>query len=219
MNPFSVFTAEAIGYLSSLFVFVIGVGALLVVVLFVRDVTQTKDAIRRNFPVIGRFRYFFSKLGEFFRQYFFAQDREELRRSARQLRSPRSDQDILLGQTHHAGGGRLGVLRWRRQCQFGPRIHVRPRLHIIAKMQQEHLPNGHHHPRPTPAARSEPHGQIGAGEELRRQDAKGSQHHCSLVRRGASARAEALPLPHRAGQWPIDSFGRALSACGAAGND
>ena len=56
MNPFSVFTAEAIGYLSSLFVFLIGVGALLVVVLFVRDVTQTKDAIRRNFPVIGRFR-------------------------------------------------------------------------------------------------------------------------------------------------------------------
>jgi hypothetical protein len=133
MNPFSVFTAEAIGYLSSLFVFVIGVGALLVVVLFVRDVTQTKDAIRRNFPVIGRFRYFFSKLGEFFRQYFFAQDREELRRSARQLRSPRSDQDILLGQTHHAGGGRLGVLRWRRQFQFCPRIHVRPRLHTIAK--------------------------------------------------------------------------------------
>ena len=78
MNPFGMFTAEAIGYLSSLFVFVIGLGALLVVVVFIRDVTQTKDAIRRNFPVIGRFRYFFTKLGEFFRQYFFAQDREEL---------------------------------------------------------------------------------------------------------------------------------------------
>ena len=32
----------------------------------------------RNFPVIGRFRYFFEHLGEFFRQYFFAQDREEM---------------------------------------------------------------------------------------------------------------------------------------------
>ncbi len=39
---------------------------------------QTKHAIRRNFPVIGRFRYLFERLGEFFRQYFFAMDREEL---------------------------------------------------------------------------------------------------------------------------------------------
>ncbi|MBT8144057.1 MAG: FMN-binding glutamate synthase family protein, partial [Gammaproteobacteria bacterium] len=35
-------------------------------------------AIRRNFPVIGRFRYLFEHLGEFFRQYFFALDREEM---------------------------------------------------------------------------------------------------------------------------------------------
>ena len=37
-----------------------------------------KDAIRRNYPVIGRFRYLFSRLGEFFWQYFVAMDREEL---------------------------------------------------------------------------------------------------------------------------------------------
>jgi glutamate synthase domain-containing protein 2 len=42
------------------------------------DVRQTKHAIRRNFPVIGRFRYWFESLGEFFRQYFFAMDREEM---------------------------------------------------------------------------------------------------------------------------------------------
>ena len=42
------------------------------------DVSQKKDAIRRNYPVIGRFRYLFTRLGEFFRQYFFAMDREEL---------------------------------------------------------------------------------------------------------------------------------------------
>ena len=39
---------------------------------------QTQHAVRRNFPLIGRFRYFFEHLGEFFRQYFFAMDREEL---------------------------------------------------------------------------------------------------------------------------------------------
>ena len=60
------------------FVFVIGTGALIVVTLYVLDVSQTENAIRRNFPVIGRFRSLFERLGEFFRQYFFALDREEL---------------------------------------------------------------------------------------------------------------------------------------------
>lgn len=65
-------------FLAGLFVFVLGMGLLVIVVLFVLDVTQTKHAIRKNFPVIGRFRYWFEHLGEFFRQYFFAQDREEM---------------------------------------------------------------------------------------------------------------------------------------------
>lgn len=78
MNPLNMLTADALSFLASLFVFVVGLAALLIVVMFIRDITQTKDAIRRNFPVIGRFRYLFTTLGEFFRQYFFAQDREEL---------------------------------------------------------------------------------------------------------------------------------------------
>ncbi|GIX31051.1 MAG: FMN-binding glutamate synthase family protein [Porticoccaceae bacterium] len=49
-----------------------------VVVAYWQDVHQTRHTIRRNFPVLGRFRYFFEYLGEFFRQYFFAMDREEL---------------------------------------------------------------------------------------------------------------------------------------------
>ena len=49
-----------------------------VAVAYLVDVTQSSHAIRRNFPVIGRFRYFFEHIGEFFRQYFFAMDREEL---------------------------------------------------------------------------------------------------------------------------------------------
>ncbi len=57
---------------------VIGTAALIAVVIFIIDRTQTGDAIRRNYPVIGRFRGLFSTLGEFFRQYFFAMDREEL---------------------------------------------------------------------------------------------------------------------------------------------
>lgn len=49
-----------------------------VVYLFVDDIRQTEHTIRRNYPVVGRFRYFFEHMGEFFRQYFFAMDREEL---------------------------------------------------------------------------------------------------------------------------------------------
>ena len=60
------------------FVFIIGLIILTSIIFYIIDKTQTKHTIRRNFPVIGRFRWLFEYLGEFFRQYFFAQDREEL---------------------------------------------------------------------------------------------------------------------------------------------
>ncbi len=56
----------------------LGLGALAIAVMYVVDKVQTRHAIRRNYPVVGRFRYLFEHLGEFFRQYFFAMDREEL---------------------------------------------------------------------------------------------------------------------------------------------
>ncbi|MEL6958792.1 MAG: FMN-binding glutamate synthase family protein [Pseudomonadota bacterium] len=59
-------------------ILVVGVVFAVVVIVFIIDRTQTEDAIRRNYPVVGRFRYVFTTLGEFFRQYFFAMDREEL---------------------------------------------------------------------------------------------------------------------------------------------
>ncbi len=64
--------------MATLLVTVLGLALLSLVVVFVLDVTQRKHAIRRNFPVIGHLRYLFEHLGEFFRQYFFAMDREEL---------------------------------------------------------------------------------------------------------------------------------------------
>lgn len=71
-------TMNTLSALSTLFVFVIGSGCVILVVLFILDVSQTGDAVRRNYPVVGRFRHLFSTLGEFFRQYFFAMDREEM---------------------------------------------------------------------------------------------------------------------------------------------
>ncbi|MEM9755379.1 MAG: FMN-binding glutamate synthase family protein, partial [Pseudomonadota bacterium] len=61
-----------------LFWLVIVIAILAAIVVAAIDRWQTADAIRRNFPVLGRFRGLFSTLGEFFRQYFFAMDREEL---------------------------------------------------------------------------------------------------------------------------------------------
>jgi glutamate synthase domain-containing protein 2 len=64
--------------LSGLFIFVIGTVALIAVVVLVLDRGQRHDAIRHNYPVIGRFRGLFEYLGVFFRRYFLAMDREEL---------------------------------------------------------------------------------------------------------------------------------------------
>ena len=74
----SQFIITTLELLSLLFIFALGVLVLVVIVFYVMDRLQTAHAIRRNYPVLGRFRYFFEHLGEFFRQYFFAMDREEL---------------------------------------------------------------------------------------------------------------------------------------------
>ncbi len=72
------FAMSVLEGLALLFAFAVGMLVFVALVLFVLDRLQTEDAIRRNYPVIGRFRHLFSTLGEFFRQYFFAMDREEL---------------------------------------------------------------------------------------------------------------------------------------------
>jgi len=46
--------------------------------LFISDITQKKHGVLRNYPVIGHLRYFFEQLGEYFRQYFFSGDRDEM---------------------------------------------------------------------------------------------------------------------------------------------
>jgi glutamate synthase domain-containing protein 2 len=69
---------DVVQTLSAILVFIIGIGILAVAIMYVVDRMQTSHAIRRNFPVIGRFRYLFENLGEYFRQYFFTQDREEM---------------------------------------------------------------------------------------------------------------------------------------------
>jgi glutamate synthase domain-containing protein 2 len=70
--------AQGLALLATFFIVLVGVAFAAVIVMYIIDATQRKDAVRHNFPVLGRFRYLFQFLGEFFRQYFFAMDREEM---------------------------------------------------------------------------------------------------------------------------------------------
>ncbi|MCK5880221.1 MAG: FMN-binding glutamate synthase family protein [Sinobacterium sp.] len=67
-----------IDYLVAGLVIGVFIGSICILYMYIVDRFQTAHTIRRNYPVIGRFRYVFEHLGEFFRQYFFAMDREEL---------------------------------------------------------------------------------------------------------------------------------------------
>ena len=71
-------TMTGLNFLSTLFIFTVGLVVLVVILMYVSDASQSRDAIRHNYPVVGRFRELFTRLGEFFRQYFFALDREEM---------------------------------------------------------------------------------------------------------------------------------------------
>ncbi len=78
MDFLSQVTVDGLRFLSTVFILIIGAAVLAVIVMYIADASQSKDAIRHNYPVVGRFRDLFTRLGEFFRQYFFALDREEL---------------------------------------------------------------------------------------------------------------------------------------------
>ena len=56
---------------------VLGVVVAILIVLAVIDLVQTKHAIRRNFPLIGRLRYLLEKLGPELRQYIVTDNDEE----------------------------------------------------------------------------------------------------------------------------------------------
>jgi len=78
MDTLRVFALNFLEVASLVMALAIVAALVAVACMYIADVTQTKQTIRRNYPVIGRFRYFFEHIGEFFRQYFFALDREEL---------------------------------------------------------------------------------------------------------------------------------------------
>ncbi len=78
MNQVFEYIVPVIEFLALLFVLCAGLFFVAIAIIYVIDKTQTDSSIRYNYPVIGRMRYVLEHLGTFFRQYFFAMDREEL---------------------------------------------------------------------------------------------------------------------------------------------
>ena len=78
MDTLQLLASQIIQWSALTLLFIVGLGIIYIAVIYVIDKTQTEQTIRRNYPVVGRFRYIFEHAGEFFRQYFFAMDREEL---------------------------------------------------------------------------------------------------------------------------------------------
>lgn len=106
MTALSSSVMKALDLLSALFVFALGCAALFAIGVFLLDRLQSRDAILRNYPLIGHMRYIFTDLGEFFRQYFFAMDREELpfnraERSWIERASKNGDSTVAFGSTKY----------------------------------------------------------------------------------------------------------------------
>lgn len=68
---------DILGFLiKNQFYLLVGIIGLLILI-FIRDMLQEKHAIMRNFPVVGRLRYWIERVGPEIRQYIVANDKEE----------------------------------------------------------------------------------------------------------------------------------------------
>ena len=74
----SFFAIDTLNILSYVFILVFSFFIVWLISAYIVDKNQTISTLRRNHPVIARFRYLFENLGVFFRQYFFTDDREEM---------------------------------------------------------------------------------------------------------------------------------------------
>ncbi|MFM2398880.1 MAG: hypothetical protein RL341_1037 [Pseudomonadota bacterium] len=70
--------------------------ALLLSAVGVRDITQTRHAVRRNYPILAHFRYFFESIRPEIRQYFFEDDTEArpFSRNQRSIVYQRAKQEV-----------------------------------------------------------------------------------------------------------------------------
>ena len=122
--------------------FVVGFVALGLAVIAVRDLTQKKHAVTRNFPVIGHFRYFFEEMGQPLRQYFFSGDLEErpynrVTRSWVYASAKGENNQIGFGsQVDHHEPGRMHIVPSMFPTLSGPSADL-PRPAVIGRNRRE----------------------------------------------------------------------------------
>lgn len=68
---------QAIIVLICILIFIILVPAALFLWIYIRDEKQEEHSVLRNYPVAGKLRYIFEKIGPELRQYLFSNDNEE----------------------------------------------------------------------------------------------------------------------------------------------
>ena len=78
LSPLAVEIFQTVSYIWAIAFIVFIVLAIITIVTYFTDKYQKTSTLRRNYPVIARFRYLFEHMGVFLRQYFFSDDREEL---------------------------------------------------------------------------------------------------------------------------------------------
>lgn len=133
-SPLPGFIIDSLEFLTTLFVFALGVLFVGIITLYIIDRFQTEHAIRHNYPVIGRMRYLLEHLGTFFRQYF-AEDRSELpfnraERSWVYRASKNVDNTVPFGSTKDL---RLSGSLYFTNCMYPTRVEdaVEPKKELI----------------------------------------------------------------------------------------
>jgi glutamate synthase domain-containing protein 2 len=122
----------------------LGIVVLALVAIGIRDLTQKKHAITRNFPIVGHFRYFFEELGQPLRQYFFSGDLEE-----------RPYNRVTRSWVYASAKGQNNLVGFGSQAN----PHEAGRMHILPSMYPTLTPEAADLPRPRVigASRAEPY--------------------------------------------------------------
>jgi len=101
------------------FIISYGIGSIigLIIVLtllfwLIRDIVQKKHSVLRNYPLIGRLRYFLESQGEYIRQYFIAGERDEMpfNRAARNWRYELESSGAVLRLSFEASDPEFGQI-------------------------------------------------------------------------------------------------------------
>ena len=93
-------------FIVNVMIFIIIIGLLVLALIFLfKDRKQTQHSVLRNYPVLGRVRYFAEKIGPELRQYLFANDTEGKPFSRQEYT------DIVLSGKYNSRMASFGTLR------------------------------------------------------------------------------------------------------------